>query len=102
MARRCPERATRAHLIEARLNEAAAAAERWIGLKRRFEELLAIGAGNKTVDARLGMTVDDPCQDVAKLGKRVDVIELAGLGQRRRLPIVRHHRRIRQKERLCD
>jgi hypothetical protein len=27
------------------------------------------------------MTVDDPGQDVGEIGKRIDVFELAGLGQ---------------------
>ena len=33
------------------------------------------------VDVAVRMTVDDPGQDVGEIGKRVDVVELAGFGQ---------------------
>jgi hypothetical protein len=48
---------------------------------RPLEGLLAIGPWEQLVDVAVRMTVDDPGQDVGEIGKRIDVFELAGLGQ---------------------
>ena len=42
-----------------------------------------MGPGKQLVDLAVRMAVDDPGEDVGEVGKRVDVVQLAGFDQRR-------------------
>jgi hypothetical protein len=46
-----------------------------------FEVLLSVCPRQQLIDIAIGMTVDDPCEDVGQVGERIDVVQLTSFDQ---------------------
>ena len=44
--------------------------------------MLSVGPGQQLIDGAVGMTVDDPGEDVGQVHERVDIVQFTGLDQR--------------------
>jgi hypothetical protein len=47
-----------------------------------FEVWLTVEPWQQLIDVAVGMTLDDPGEDVGEVRERIDVVELAGLDER--------------------